>query len=392
MIYLDVTGGCTLPLQSGIPRTTRAIARLLQARLPDVTPIRWQPFRGAYTKLSARALALLENRGTTTASWRRPPRDTTGPLLRAALRDLIPPLPVAVSLHQRMTAADTLLLTSLFPDNRLGYLEKLLAAPGRKVAIFHDAIPMRDPNVRPWERERHARMLRLFAKMDLIITVSMAARSDLLLLMAEHKLLIPKIALVRWPVPFEAPRPAFTAPPPERSILYVSRLKQVKNHAALFTACEILWSEGLVFSLSLIGCEDEPRESAAVRREIRRLQRRGRTIDWRAQVDEEELHAAYQHASLTVFPSRREGFGLPIIESLWHGRGVICSGGEAMGEVARGPGAIQVDVEQPEAIAAAIRKFLMDDASCLELAQAAYARPQRSWNDYATELERALAV
>ena len=389
MIYLDVTGGCTLPLQSGIPRTTRAIARLAQARLREVMPIRWQPFRGTYTRLSSRATKLLEDRAPKRS---RAPHDTTGPLLRAALRDLVPPWPPAVPLHRTLRATDTLLLTSLFPDNRIGYLEKLTAAPGRKLAIFHDAIPLRDPNVRLWERKHHLRALRLLAKMDLVIAVSAAARSDLLLLFAENALLLPKITVIRWPVPFETPRAAFLPPPPEKNVLYVSRLKQVKNHAALLTACEMLWREGLVFSLTLIGCEDEPRESAAIRREIERLQRRRRAVDWRAQVGEDELHAAYRHASFTVFPSRREGFGLPIIESLWHGRGVICSGDEAMGEVSKGPGAIRVDVTQPEKIAAAMRELLTSDAACLALAQAAYARPQRTWDDYGAELERALAA
>jgi glycosyltransferase involved in cell wall biosynthesis len=388
MIYLDVTGGCTLPLQSGIPRTTRAIARLARARLRGVVPIRWQPFRATYTRLSPRATALLEGRVPPPCP---PPRDTTGPLLRAALRDLIPPWPAAVSLHRALRPADTLLLTSLFPDNRLGHLEKLTAAPGRRVMIFHDAIPLRDPNVRPWERRQHVRALRLLAKMDLVIAVSAAARADLLLLLAEQALILPKIIVLPWPVPFDSPRPAFAPPPPEKNVLYVSRLKQVKNHAALLAACEMLWSEGMKFSLTLIGCEDEPRESSAVRREIRELKRRGRAVDWRAQVTEEELHAAYRRASFTVFPSRREGFGLPIIESFWHGRGVICSGAEAMGEVSKGPGAIRVNVTQQPEIAAAMRGLLADDAACLTLAQAAQARPQRSWDDYAAELERCLA-
>jgi glycosyltransferase involved in cell wall biosynthesis len=361
---------------------------LARARLREVVPIRWQPFRATYTRLSPRATALLEGRVPPPCP---PPRDTTGPLLRAALRDLIPPWPAAVPLYRALRPADTLLLTSLFPDNRLGHLEKLATAAGRRVVIFHDAIPLRDPNVRPWERRQHLRALRLLAKMDLVIAVSAAARADLLLLLAEQALILPKLIVLPWPVPFDAPRPAFAPPPPEKNVLYVSRLKQVKNHAALLAACEMLWSEGVKFSLTLIGCEDEPRESVAVRRKIHELQRRGRTVDWRAQVTEEELHAAYRRASFTVFPSRREGFGLPIVESFWHGRGVICSGAEAMGEVSKGPGAIRVDVTRPPEIAAAMRGLLADNAACLALARTAYARPQRSWDDYATELERCLA-
>jgi len=392
MIYLDVTGGCTLALQSGIPRTTREIHRLARERLREVMPIRWQPFRRTYTRLSSRAAALLENRPLENTGARRAPRDTTGPLLRAAFCDLAS-WPEMVPLHRTLRAADTLLLTSLFPDNRLGYLEKLLAAPGRKIALFHDAIPLRDPNVPAWEKKIHLRALRLLARFDLVIAVSDAARDDLLALAAENDLPVPRTNVVRWPVPFHDARPAFTPPPTSsKNVLYVSRLKQVKNHAALLAACEMLWREGHDFSLTLIGCEDEPRESEEVKRGIKQLQIDGRKITWHAQVSEDELHAAYRNASFTVFPSRREGFGLPILESFWHGRGVICSGGDAMGEVSRGPGALHVDVSQPAAIAAAMRALLDDDAACLALAQEAHARSLRSWDDYWRELEPCLAA
>jgi glycosyltransferase involved in cell wall biosynthesis len=389
MMYLDVTGGCTLPLQSGIPRTTREMHRLARERLSEVTPIRWQPFRGTYTRLSPRATALLENRFPEPS---RAPRDTTGPLMLAALRDLAS-WPAAVPLHRTLRAADTFLLTSLFPDNRLGHLEKLAAAPGRKMALFHDAIPLRDPNVSAWEKNHHLRALRLLARLDLVIAVSDAARADLLALAAENGLPAPRTTVIRWPVPFHGARPAFVPPPTKpKNVLYVSRLKQVKNHTALLAACASLWREGRDFSLTLIGCEDEPRESAAIIREVRRLTAEGRAISWRAQVSEEELHAAYRAASFTVFPSKREGFGLPILESFWHGRGVIGSGADAMGEVSRGPGAIHVEVSRPAEIAAAMRGLLDDDAACLTLARAAHDRPLRSWDDYWNELAPCLAA
>jgi glycosyltransferase involved in cell wall biosynthesis len=386
MLYLDVTGGCTLPLQSGIPRTTRELHRLAQGRLTDVLPIRWQPFRGAYTRLSSHARAVLENRVIPA----RPPRDTTWPIMFAALRD-VPRWPGAVPLHRRLGAADTLFLTSIFPDNRLAYLENLRQAPGRRVALFHDAIPLRDPHLPAWERECHLRALRWLVDCDRVIAVSEASRDDLFALAAAHGLGTPRVTVIPWPTPFDAPRPPFTPPPAERrNVLYVSRLKQVKNHATLLAACELLWREGRDFSLTLIGCEDEPRESSAVRREIRRLAGAGRAIHWRAQVSETELHEAYRNASFTVFPSLREGFGLPILESFWHGRGVICSGTEAMGEISRGPGTIHVDVTDGRAIVDAMRRLFENTKVCEQLGREAYARPLRTWDDYWSELAPAL--
>jgi glycosyltransferase involved in cell wall biosynthesis len=383
MLYLDVTGGCTLPLQTGIPRTTRELHRLAGTRLRDILPIRWQPFRSTYTRLSRRAVAVLENR----VAPRHPPRDTTWPIMLAALRD-VGSWPAAVPLQRALGAADTLVLTSLFPDNRLAYLEKLAHRPGRRIAFFHDAIPLHDPNVPAWERGHHLRALRLLATFDLVVAVSEASRDDLLALAAENGLTPPRVVALPWPVSFDAPRTAF-APPPAHpmNLLYVSRLKEVKNHLTLLAACETLWQEGRAFSLTLIGCEDEARESAAIAREIARLRRQGRAITWHAQVSEAALHAAYRAAAFTVFPSRHEGFGLPILESFWHGRGVVCGSDGAIGEVSRGPGALNVDITHAPTLAAALRPLLDDPVACERLGREAYARPLRSWDDYWRELE-----
>jgi glycosyltransferase involved in cell wall biosynthesis len=390
MIYVDVTGACLLPLQSGIPRTTRGIYRLLGDYLPGkVTPIAWQPFRAHYTGLSSRARTLLQNPFAACFRSKRTPRDSTLPLLWASFCDLLGPWPRAVDLHKQLGSGDTLLLTSLFPDNRLGYLEKLMAAPGLKVAIFHDAIPLRDPNVAPWEKRRHLKSLRLLSRTDAVIAVSQASANDLSALWREHQIESrASVFVIPWPVTFAVPRPAFSEPPWEKKkILYVSRLKQVKNHLTLFAACEKLWNDGVDFELELIGCEDEAKESRAILRAWTRLQRDGKRVTWRGHVTEDELHHAYQSATFTVFPSLAEGFGLPIIESFWHGRAVVCSDRDAIGELARDGGCLTVDVQKVHALAEAVRSLLQDCARCLALAQEAYARPVRTWSDYWRELK-----
>jgi glycosyltransferase involved in cell wall biosynthesis len=321
MIYADVTSACLLPLQSGIPRTTRGIYRLLVDHEPGVVPLFWQPFRGTYTELSPRARKLLDN-PFAEPRLKKPPRDSTIPLLWASFSDLLGPWPKTVPLQCSLHSDDTLLLTSIFPDNRLEYLQRLMTAPGRKIAIFHDAIPLRDPNVSAWEKKRHVKTLHLLSQMDSIIAVSESAGKDLQALWLEYEITgHASIAILPWPVPFTDPRPEFSEPPSSKKrILYVSRLKQVKNHVTLFAACENLWSRGVDFELELIGCEDEARESRAITETVTQFREASQPISWRGQVSEEELHAAYQRATFTVFPSLAEGFGLPIIESFWHGR------------------------------------------------------------------------
>jgi glycosyltransferase involved in cell wall biosynthesis len=393
MIYVDVTGACLLPLQSGIPRTTRGVYRLLGDRFSgEITPVFWQPFRGGYTQLSSRARTLLQDPFAACFRTKRAPRDSTLPLLWASFSDLFRAWPPTVPLPQRMRPDDTLLLTSLFPDNRLEYLERLASAPGLKIAIFHDAIPLRDPNVVAWEKKRHLKTLRLLSKLDAVIAVSQATADDLNALWLEHRIIArASVFVIPWPVPFTARRPDFTEPPwTKKRILYVSRLKQVKNHATLFSACLKLWGDGIDFELEIIGCEDEARESRAIVRALTQLQRAGKPVFWRGHVTEDELHQAYQRATFTVFPSLAEGFGLPIIESFWHGRPVVCSDRDPMGELARNGGCLTTDVQDVHSLAAAMQSLLENQAQCLALAKQAYARPLRTWSDYWRELQPVL--
>ena len=62
-----------------------------------------------------------------------------------------------------------------------------------------------------------------------------------------------------------------------------------------------------------------------------------------------------------------------------------------MGEVSRGPGAVQVEVTRPEEIARAMRALLDNAAGCASLAREAHARPLHTWDDYWRELEPVLA-
>ena len=61
MIYVDVTGACRLPLQTGIPRTSRELYNLIKESrgLTNVMPVAWQPFTASYTRLSPESEGLL---------------------------------------------------------------------------------------------------------------------------------------------------------------------------------------------------------------------------------------------------------------------------------------------------------------------------------------------
>jgi glycosyltransferase involved in cell wall biosynthesis len=83
-------------------------------------------------------------------------------------------------------------------------------------------------------------------------------------------------------------------------------------------------------------------------------------------VDDDALAALYRGCSLLAFPSRYEGFGLPVLEAMSYGAPVIASNASAVPE-AGGDAACYVDPEDDAALATAILRVLTDDPYAQEL-------------------------
>src|SRR6266567_3409513 len=76
-------------------------------------------------------------------------------------------------------------------------------------------------------------------------------------------------------------------------------------------------------------------------------------------VDEPTLEVLYQSASVLAFPSLYEGFGLPLLEAMAHGLPALIGKSGALRELAGGA-AVEVDVEDADAIAAGLERLLAD--------------------------------
>lgn len=80
-------------------------------------------------------------------------------------------------------------------------------------------------------------------------------------------------------------------------------------------------------------------------------------VTWLPRVDDAALAALYARAAVFVYPSRVEGFGLPVLEALAHGALPIVSRDPALREIVSDR-ALAVDVDVPGALARAIREWL----------------------------------
>ena len=224
-----------------------------------------------------------------------------------------------------------------------------------------------------------------------VICVSEASESALKKLWNEYGMAHTTTHVLPWPVPLGGSRPHYLEPPDGiPTVLCVGRLKRLKNQLVLLEAAEILWREGLEFSLDLVGCEDVPAESRAILKSIEMLKLAGRLISWRGHVSDKELNDEYHRSLFTVFPSLEEGMGLPILESLWHGRPVICGLDEPMLSVGRGAGCLHADMRSPQELASAMRGLLRERPRAIILANEAHRRPLRTWNDYFPEFVKIL--
>jgi len=386
MIYLDATSAAASPANMGVQRTVRGVHAHLAARHP-VTPLRWDFDRRFYARLSPREETHLRSPFAAHAAdsgrvsrWLAAWRDARSrPRRRVAPADLLGP-------------DDILLIPDLCWDHRIHAWAGFAARPGRKVAIFHDAMPLRIRGQADSHEKLFAEYVAALAQLDFVICISHEVEDDLHRYWKEFGCAPKPTGVLPWPVPFDEARPATSPSFGTRRLVYVSRLKLRKNHLVLLEACESLWNRGASFALDLIGIADAWRDTRTILRRVRALARQGRPVHWRQRISDAELAEAYRSCSFTVFPSRLEGFGLPIIESLWHGRPVICGSNGAIGEVASGGGCLTVDQNNPHALAAAIASLLNDAALYRRLYDEARARPFRSWDDYGRDLDRVLGI
>jgi len=131
-----------------------------------------------------------------------------------------------------------------------------------------------------------------------------------------------------------------------RYLLFVGTLEPRKNLARLVAAVERLETDHI---LAVVGLEGWGRATPPPGDRVRLL----------GFVSDRDRDALYAGADAFVYPSLREGFGLPVAEAMAHGTPVVTSRGTATEEVAGGA-AVLVDPTDVDNIAAGIVRALAD--------------------------------
>jgi glycosyltransferase involved in cell wall biosynthesis len=214
-----------------------------------------------------------------------------------------------------------------------------LCTPTPTVLTIYDAIALRFPRLCKTSNVLHYRLVmpRAARRAARIIVPSACTRRDVvrLLRVPEAKVRVIPLGVgeafrpVTAPHVLEALRRRYGLP--ERFILFLGNLEPKKNLPRLLTAFAEARGRGrLTHRLVLAG--QKAWHTRAIRRALRthRLHRMAMLL---GAIPEEDLPALYSAASMLVFPSLYEGFGLPPLEAMACGTPVIASTAGALPEV-----------------------------------------------------------
>jgi glycosyltransferase involved in cell wall biosynthesis len=275
------------------------------------------------------------------------------------------------------------------------YFGSPLAPTVPTVVTIHDLIPMVLPEY------RGNVLVRLYTSLvaaaapqaDLILADSQASKRDIL-----QQLNVPD-EQVR--VIYLAPAPHFQPAEtwqqiidikkkydlPENFVLYLGGYDVRKNVSALLHAYTwVSAALGDQYPLVLAGRLPEKNTSffpdpLRIARELG-IEKYIVTPGWIAEEDRPLLYAA---ATVFVFPSRYEGFGLPVLEAMACGTPVVTTNAASIPELA-GPAAFQIDPNDTKHIAAPIIRLCMEEESSDEMIERGFTQVEKfSWKKTARE-------
>ena len=233
----------------------------------------------------------------------------------------------------------------------------------KSVVTIHDLIFLRFPQFyHPIDRLIYTYKFRQACRhADKIVAISECTKKDIM-----HFFHIPADKIV---VIYQSCDPAFGQPVgvakkaevrrkyrlPDRFILNVGSIEERKN---ILTAARTLPSLPAEVHLVIVG------RRTAYTRKVEQFVRAERLEDRVHIINNlpfDDLPALYQCAELFVYPSRFEGFGIPIIEALQSGIPVVATTGSCL-EEAGGPDSVYVHPDDVEGMAKAFNDLLADPA------------------------------
>ena len=245
----------------------------------------------------------------------------------------------------------------------------------KTVVTIHDVIFRKHIEQYPWIDRQfyHAKTKYAVKHADKVIAVSEETKRDLIELYAVSE---NKIAVV-----YQSVNPIFYDSTlrntsidihtkynlPKKYVLNVGSFYPRKNQAALIEAFDAIKHE-VEEDLVLVGSTGNVKAIQALIAD-KKLEQRVHIV---SNVTNEDMPALYQQASVFVFPSLHEGFGVPVLEALFSRTPVVATKGGAIEEAA-GKNSLLINPTSIDEMADSMLQVLKNDALRQEMITAGYA-------------------
>jgi len=296
--------------------------------------------------------------------------------------------PVRRLAAQNPDRLDLLLLSNPL-ENFHGYLPPPPTGALRLAAVVYDLIPALFPQQylrHPAIAAAYRRALATIEQYELLLTISDAGRNDCIQRLRTSADRIVNISAAGDESSFflaGAERGPESAAATLRRhgvagpfVYGLTALDHRKNLAGVLAAFELLprelrESHRLVLTCAMSSDDDHARVQSIIARSPA-----AERIVLTGPLDDDALRAMYQRCAAFLFPSRYEGFGLPILEALQCGAAVVAGRNSSQIEVL-GEAGLLADAESPAEIAAQLRRVLEDAELAQRLRRAAPLQAQQ---------------
>ncbi len=263
-------------------------------------------------------------------------------------------------------------------------------SPRSNVATVHDVWPFVSPSSNADIRRREqTAYLTMAANTKRIIANSQFTKSELV-----HYLPVEseRVSVVHMGVDRAAPVPSVRIEGADRYVLFVGEAEPRKDPATLLAAFAKL-PEALRHTTGLVMAgktSNSAQRHGAIETQTAANSKSNTVLHFErtdtsallvsGEVNESTLQELYASAAIFAFPSRYEGFGLPVLEAMARGVPVVASQAASVPEVA-GDAACYFPPGDTDALASALTQLLTDAAVAQELRERGFARAASlSWD------------
>ena len=378
--YVDHTIRC--PVNTGMQRLTRHLARGLLERGETLRFIKWD--------LEAKTFALINQLELKHLSqWEGPVFSDQELMFYPEIGGAIVDFTQAVG-DKWFFSPEVTHITYHPSDVTLDVFMAARSANLRMAYVYYDAIPLRHSAYAD-TTEAHEKYMQILLLADLILPISNRSSEELRAFFVHRQRALSLPHIIPTVLPGQSnlvERETVAAESvSEKLILSVGSIDPRKNQLSLVAAFDKFSKTppGEGWTLMLAG-----NLHGGVAGTLQAALAANPNVIYVPHPSDEELERLYRRADFTVFPSIEEGFGLPILESLWFGKPCICANFGAMAEVADGGGCLTVDTRDQNEIYSALVRLAEDQSLFKRLALLAVHRRMSTWLDYASDIDRAL--